>query len=347
MSDTTTKSISKEKEALKILGISNPSFTGVTVATKAICTDYYPIGHQTDTLQIQRLAKAIVNFNPDVLVVGGWSRGYNFLVEFMRHHKKFPVIMVQHSHLFHGEYFGDNVYQPEIEACRKQKSIDLVAYVQPEMARYVQEYRGVQSAWIPHYFPIGDKAPRAQKFTIGVLGAMQSPLKNMYGCLQVAKDFKNNVGADKVEIVLPNGNEMPHLFLERIRRCSVLLHTSHLECYPNTVQEAWSVGVPVILSTASAGLYNSPLTPTVWSGVSDLVVKNNNDPLELYDRIMRVYADYCSGSTYSDSVYTEYKTLSALAEVYTAKVLDAVHHGYTTRSDGNNYAVLRSLTNMK
>lgn len=317
---------------MKILGISNPSFTGVTVATKAICTDYYPVLPITDIKNSYSLAKAIVNFKPDLLIVGGWSAGYNYLLEAMRVSRKFPVVVVQHSHVFHGSFFGDDIYLPEIDACAGIGSIDVIAYVQPQMADYVRTVRRKTTAWVPHYFQPGPVSCKPKKFTVGVLGGVGSPYKNVSGCIKVAKDFAANNPNTEIVISDPHG-EVPHIFLERIKKCSVLLHTSHLECYPNLIQEAWSVGVPVVMSTASIGLYQNHLIgKKPWHGVHDLVVKSNNDASELYHMIDRVYADHNAHNRYGTAVHEGYKRLSQAAEDYTAKVLSAVRDGYQSKT---------------
>ena len=66
---------------MRILGISNPNFLGVTIATQAICTDWLPAPHMNSPYEWQKLSSEIFHKGPDVVVVGGWSRGYLNLLQ--------------------------------------------------------------------------------------------------------------------------------------------------------------------------------------------------------------------------------------------------------------------------
>lgn len=314
---------------MKILGISNQNFIGVTVATRAICTEYYPVAHQNDERAAAHLGRQIAKFNPDLLVVGGWSQGYGVVLSEMHKHRKFPVINVYHSTIFHGTFFGDDVYYPQIVACHKKGAIDLLGFVQPQQVEYYQKVKNEYAIWVPHYFKQLQKIKKHKKFCIGVLGGTGSWFKNGYGAHEVAKDYTmNNPGTEVLASY--SYDKMHHHFLHMLAGCSVLVHISHLECYPNVVQEAWSMGIPVILSQASVGLVNNPLLNfEERCALRDMVLSSNIDAYELYKTIEKIHKNW---DHYSQLVHSIHEKVSKRAGAYTDKLFAKIIEGYKNRS---------------
>lgn len=326
---------------MRILGISNPNFTGVTVATKAVTTDYFPVPHIEVEARARNIGEQILRWRPDILIVGGWSRGYGALLAALGKGRSFPVVSVYHSTPFHGNYFGDDIYVRDIELAQRRGDITIRAFVQPHTVAYYQQVKKENVAWVPHYFEMparkATKKPPS-KFRIGVLGGTSSWFKNGYGALSVAKDYAElNAGA---EVVYNQSYDKPHhQFLELLSSCSVLIHTSHLECYPNIVQEAWGRGVPVILSDASVGLTESPLMSIADRKlISKMVVRCNIDPMELYQKIAEARADYAKWSGEVRGVHTR---LTQKAKEYVDDVFRGIVAGYDLRRfDASKFRVV-------
>lgn len=303
---------------MKVLGLANPMFHGVQIATKAVSTDFCTAGHVTPGVA-QAIGKQIVDFNPDVLIVGGWSKGYDVILAAANERpRKFPVVNVFHGTMFHGSYFGGEQYLQEIDAAYRARHLDFKAYVHYPSAEYEREQRKNQALWLPHYFPMAKKVQRKPKFKIGLLGGTNSWYKNAEGPLQVAKDFASTV--ENVEVISsPAYDRSREKFLELLDTCSVLIHTSHIECYSNTIQEAWARGVPVITSRACRGLTNSPLMSALENeALRGLEVGDAIDPNAIWGALVSAYTAWDS---HSQHVHDLYAKLSKRARSYTTDVL--------------------------
>lgn len=315
---------------MKILGISNPSFTGVTLATKAHCTDWYGVASATAPGQAQLIAETAFKANPDLLIIGGWSPGYEAMLRELKRVKHFPVLGIYHSTLFHGESFADDVNWVQFEKAYRDGLMDLIGFVQPQTAEYYQKIRDSFAVFVPHSFKL--KRPRAKKmatFKIGCFGGRTSWFKNTGGSIQVAKDFGRK--HQNVEVVAPVMYDRPHeAFLSTISTCSCLIHVSHLECYSNTIQEAWMQGVPVITSSSSDGLINKNplLPPSLKRGFSELQVTSNIDAMELYHKLEDVYTNW---QAHSDFVCMAYSELAARTEIYTRALFTRIVNDYQDR----------------
>lgn len=331
---------------MKILGLSNPQFQGVTVATKAIVTDYCGVGHIDNSISAPNIAREILNFNPDVLVVGGWSRGYDVLMAQISRLRKFPVVNVFHGTVFHGDYFGAEGFLTAIDSAYDKGHIDYRAYVHPQSVEYERFVRGRPTVWIPHYFPHLKRKKQDPIFRIGILGGADSWYKNGAGAITVAKEFcRQNKNCELV--MNYKYDRRREDFLQILNSCSVLIHPSHLECYSNTVQEAWSRGIPVILSRANRGLTHSPLlehkeienTP-----VSACLLEDAIDPMELYEAIDNVREGW---EDISCATHELHQKITKRAESYTSKVFKTMTEIYKdggkTARDSRDHDVFKDL----
>lgn len=310
---------------MKILGISNPNFIGVSAATRAIVTDYLPIAHQHGGEAIATIARQIVALNPDILIIGGWSIGYDWLVKEMKRTRKFPVMCVYHGTHFHGEAFGDDSYLSIIAACQVRGEIDYMGYVQPQTAEYYQTVHDQVVAWVPHSFKQQIKAKESPHYKIGVFGGTKNWYKNTGGVLKVAQDFCDKHRGSSIITQLSYDKPRTE-FHDLLKSCSVIIHTSHLECYSNTIQEAWSYGVPAIMSWANVGLINNPLfTHEEKQMLERMTVLSNIDPLELYEKLRTIKSQWGFLSTYVHSLSGR---LSQRTVSYTHDLFNAIVMGY-------------------
>lgn len=311
---------------MKILGISNPSFTGVTVATRAICTDYFGIPHIQNIAHIKALVKTIQQVEPDLLVVGGWSQGYMELLADLQRVRNFPVIGIWHGTLFHGRVFNDEVYTLQLQQSHRRGEVDFLGFVQPQMAEYFQRVKKIDSLFVPHFFAMQPKIQKGIRFRVGIFGGTENIFKNAYGSLQVTKDFIERT--PHCEVLAPPDNGIKHpAFLDIMKTCSVLVHLSYLECYSNIIQEAWARGIPVITSPACDGLTTkNPLMKYVDNTViKALQLSSGTDAMELYDRLTSVQENWMD---YSDGVHSMYKELSKLNEQYLNTLFRRIVRGF-------------------
>jgi len=309
---------------VKILGVSNPSFQGVSIATQAISTAYYGVSHITNALIAKEAAKTILNYSPDILIIGGWSEGYELLLGELRGKRNFPIICIYHGTLSHS-YF-DEVYMQKIHASLEKKDYDLLGFVHPKTAEYYQTVRyNNRALWIPHYFEPKKKVSRGDKLRIGIFGGTKNWYKNCSGAIQVARDYAAQ--NPYVEVITNQAYTKTHEeFLKDLGNFQLLIHPSFLECYSNTVQEAWARGIPVILSTANAGLYNSPLMGHSFKH-KPLILEDAIDPLALRWAIGLVDGNWEKLSKETHEMGAE---LYHKASDYTGKLLIKTLNAYKT-----------------
>lgn len=137
---------------MKILGISNPSFIGVSNATKAHCTDWYGVPAVTVPGQAQNIAEAAFHYRPDLMIIGGWSPGYDSMLRELKRTRNFPILGIYHSTVFHGETFADDINWVSFEKSYRDGLMDLIGFVQPQTAEYYQKVRNSFAVFVPHSF---------------------------------------------------------------------------------------------------------------------------------------------------------------------------------------------------
>jgi len=275
----------------------------------------------TDTqnqISARNIGSVIANMRPDVLVVGGWSKGYDEVLDQVGKVKSFPVVSIYHNTLFHGSLFGDEQYKVQINNAYTKKQIDFLGFVQPQAVEYYRKIRRQNAVWVPHYFEPQNQIlinKGKEKFRIGILGGVSTWYKNAAGAVQVAADFcKSNPSC---EVVMNHTYDRQHSdFIKLLRSCHLLIHTTHLECYPNVVQEAWASGIPVILSGSSIGLTENPLIRD--NAMMDFVLKSNISALELYRCIEEKYHNW---QACSDFVHRYASKLHKESKSYTHKMM--------------------------
>lgn len=321
---------------VRIVGISNQEFIGVTVATQAVCDTFVPVPHLDNPGLVRRAATTVVQQRPDLLIVGGWSRGYGDLMsEISRAGRRFPVIAVSHGTVFHGRAFGDDIYWPQIDAAYSAGLIDILGFAQPHQASYAIEVQRRKAAWIPHSFDVRDRiAPPSRVFRIGVLGGAGSPLKNIEGAVLVAKDFAANHGSEVEVVVSTHYSKRRQEFLETLSRVHLLVHMSLLECYPNLLQEAWSMGIPTIQGGASDGLTDSPLlSPSDTGFLQESELHSSCDALSLYSTIGWVRREWEHRSVTTHEIYRRLSesTTAYLSSIFAAVVADKKTESYSRR----------------
>ena len=274
---------------MKILGISNPNFQGVTIATKALTAAYYGLPHLTNKVMVNEAAATILNYKPELLIIGGWSMGYDQLLEQIADKRDFPVVCIYHGTWYHEEYFGGD-YLERMMGCLEMQQMDLMSFVHPRTTQYYRDVLKMHDrvVWLPHYFRPEKKVDRVdERFNIGIFGGTKSWYKNALGPVMVAQEYaRDKYGRVKVDHIRAY-NDSHTTFLKRLEQYHLLIHASFLECYSNTVQEARARGIPVIMSSANAGLYNSPFIgkkdwiPTYDTKTPSLVLEDAIDPVEL------------------------------------------------------------------
>lgn len=310
---------------MKILGISNPGFQGVTFATQAITEHYLGVPPVMHTSHIKPIIAKILKYEPDVLVVGGWSDGYGELLAELKKVRKFPVLGVYHSTPFHGVAFGDDVYLTQFHASHKKGDLDLIGFVHPPTAEYYQKIKKVPALFVPHAFEVQDRTEDAEYFRIGIFGGLTKNFyKNTAGAHAVARSFCER--NEDCEIIAPANNDIPHEeFLKVLSRCSVVIQVSHLECYSNTIQEAWARGIPAIIGPANDGLTvsNPLLDGAQMYALGALSVNCSTDPMELYKAIERSKKHWLECSQLA---HESYKVLAHRTKIY----LDIMYHAIVT-----------------
>jgi hypothetical protein len=300
------------KKAMHITGISNQEFMGVTKATKAVCNSWFNADSKTFPSIIVAQIEAT---KPDLVIIGGWSPGFDDIIDRLR---EFPVMVIWHGTQFYDEFLNSEKLYLTIRSLYMKSKIAAIGFAHPGLAEYERKIHGVEAYFIPHTFKI-EYRTKPSKFNIHVVGKAGDARKNGSGQYIIAKDFADNNPGITVTRDLAN---IPNkAYIENLKKTSLLLHMSLIECYPNTIQEAWCMGIPVIFSSASSALLQNPALTCQHELVNQMMIRSSSDPMELYKRIRLIYRDY---DKYSDACYGYAYALSAAANSYTKKQLEEV-----------------------
>jgi hypothetical protein len=318
---------------VKILGVSNPRYVGVTVATKSYCTHHLafdPLSHSSYTAA--GAATHIIQLNPDLVIIGGWSPGYDQLATYLghRHNRKFPVVAAWHGTHFHETYLKDWNYMRDILHLHQERFVDYLAFPQLDAAAYFHNVKEIPSFFLPHVFPIQKKAKKPNTFTVGLMGG-KNEWKNYFGQKEILTDFQaKHHGTNVLEVHTPTSNQHED-FLKLLGQCSVLSHLSILDCYPNVVLEAWSMGIPTVLSPASACPINNDLVTAnqdLKEWMRHLVCSSSTNAYELYQKLEKVMGEW---EQYSSVTYAYYQLLHRETQEYLRKGFKELCASFTLR----------------
>jgi len=307
---------------VKVLGISNPNFKGVSIATRATCTEYYPLPHIEHPGATIQYVRTLLALDPDILVVGGWSKGYKELLLKLKIERKFPVLSVYHSTAFHGNMFCDEIYWQQFLDTKSLGGTDLIGFVHPPTVRYFNDIKKIPAIFVPHAFAVQPQKKKDDKFVIGIFGGTNNVFKNTYGAIEVARDFA--ASHKNCEIIAPAFTNQEHKdFLQILGRCSVVIHLSHIECYSNTIQEAWARGIPAIYSPANDGLVraNPLMDDNDKYGLELLRLGCGIDARELYAKLSLVFNNW---QLYSDRTHRTYYSLKQATDSYLNKIFKGI-----------------------
>jgi hypothetical protein len=303
-----------------IVGVSNQNYIGVTVATKAISNAW--VNFDTKIFP-HVIATEIKNSNPDLIIIGGWSVGFKELVDGL---KGWPILVVWHGTQFHDDFFDSEKSYQVIKGLYMSGKILGIGFAHPSMAEYEKKISGIDAYFLPHSFKQLNKLKKPKPFNIHVVGIKHNALKNGSGQFLVAQDFaRNNPG---VTVSRDTASLSYAKYTDVIKNSALVLHMSHIECYPNTIQEAWSVGVPCIFSPASYALIKNPAIECAHDNVRKLMVKSSTEPFDLYKRIHLVHSNW---DEHSESCYAYSKELSSAADKYTKEQLEIICESFTSQ----------------
>lgn len=305
---------------MHIVGVSNPEYTGVTVATKAIVNSWIPLGIGSNALDV---ARQIKSQKPDLIIIGGWYASFAYLVEAL---KGWPIMVVWHGTYFHDEFYKSEGDYSTIMRLYELGHIHAIGYAHPGMAEYEKTVRSTRAHFIPHTFPLQPRASVKKSFNIHVVGKVSHILKNGGGQFAVAMDFYKN--HKNILISRDSGALTQQRYLEMLRTKSLILHLSHLECFPNTVLEAWSMGIPCIIGPASKNLIHNPAVKPEQEFIGTLLLSSESEPLELYSKISIVHEDW---ERFSKETHIWFCKLSDAVIKYTTKELESVCESFTSQ----------------
>jgi glycosyltransferase involved in cell wall biosynthesis len=296
-----------------IVGVSNQSYVGVTEATKAICNRWV-------NAEIKKFptvtALEIKELKPDLVIFGGWAPGFKEIIENLRGLK---ILVIWHGTQFHDDFYDSEKLYVVLKRMYYNGQISAIGFAHAGMAEYEKRVGGIDAYFIPHTFKINEKKRQSKNFNIHVVGAKNNVLKNGTGQYLIAKDFESRY--PNVTVSRDNVNIPREKYIETIKESSLILHMSHIECYPNTIQEAWSYGIPCIFSPASCGLLKNPAIECDITLVRKCLVKSATEPFDLFAKIHNVYNSW---NQYSSACYEYIKRLNAAAETYTKNQLEKI-----------------------
>lgn len=269
----------------RVVGISNPNFSGVSNATKSVVgNSWIGIPPATDMYMINAAISKILALNPELLLIGGGG-GYQQLVRQLRARMpKLKTMLVWHgTHSFNSFSNADGKLLAEYIDLLNLKIIDRIGFVRPEIHSV---FNNPKMIYFPNRIP-GRTAPVKRALGAGThIGVFGTPYawKNQQGAaLYLGKAFEDSViHVNHIEDtalleragvkIIKHGNLGGGEFKALLSSMSLNAMLSFTESHGLTAMESFRSGVPCIVGS------NVKICKSVseWATVHDL-----DDPDEI------------------------------------------------------------------
>lgn len=292
----------------KTIGVCNPFYSrGVRSATYSLCRDVYEVSELLSSRDIKRVAKELVSLNPAKVVLSGYPLGYDKLAEeIKRQNPAIKVFAYVHSAFIWFDAFPDEnkVFFRYLEL-QKQGMIEKIAFCKRDVAEYFSQL-GYKSVYVMNRFELTGASHKLSKdkIKIGVWGANlwhRNILNQVVAALMIpnteihVNEISDLEFLDKKRIVvhgfLPK-SEFDKVFSEM----DINLYVSLTDCFPMTLIESMSKGIPAIASDTSdvysfdPGLKGLLVVSTVDGPLG--IAKKINDVLDNYSDIQKRIEHY-------------------------------------------------------
>lgn len=291
-----------------IIAIVSPEFRGVKAATVEMVPDMIEISEIFNRRKATELAKQIIKYSPKKILVSGYAKGHDLLIEELK--KANPnlriFVLIHSAFIWFDVYPAENAIFERFIEMAKEGIIEKIGFCKKDLAEYFGKQR------INTFFVMNRFQPEKNTFktlnktniNIGVFG------KNMWhrnitnqviGALSVkntevhVNEISDHFFIDKTRVtvhgILPRDE-----FLKLYKKLDVSLYISMTECFPMVAIESMQHGVPCLVSdTSDVYAFNPKLKS--WLTVSTIdspigISKKINEVIDNYDDIQKEIKSY-------------------------------------------------------
>ena len=286
-------------DAPDLIGVCNPLWSGgVRSATFAICRDVVEVSEIHDTSSARRAAESILKHRPEKVMLSGYPLGYDLLAREIKELEPATRIYAYVHSAF--AWFDQDREETEVFerylALARDGAIERIGFCKRDVAEFVRA-QGVDTVQVMNPFPI-----RSERHELSPDGVVRI---GVWGPNQWYRNLTNQIVAG----LMIEGSEIhvndytPHGFLDSkrivvhgklpkdeyesvMRTMDINLYVGFTDCFPMTVIESLTLGVPCLTSdTSDVYAFDADL-------FRELVVSTVDGPVGISSRIAAVLADY-------------------------------------------------------
>ena len=287
-----------EGKSPEIIAVVNPFFRGVSSATGEMVKDIFFVTEIFSRITAKNVAKQILAYKPRKVLISGYAKGHELLVEEL--YKLEPelriFVLVHSAFIWFDEHPSENVVFERFIDLAKQGIVEKIGFCKRDLAEYFKA-EGVNTFFVMNRFypeKHGYKKLSNDSLKIGIWGknVWHRNITNQVigGILNGKVEINvNEVGNHfflrdkniKIHGFLPKGE-----FLKLFSQMDINLYISLTECFPMTVIESMQYGIPCLVSDTSDVYKFSPYLK------EKLTVSSIDSPLGISKKIDNVVVDY-------------------------------------------------------
>lgn len=291
-----------------MIAIVSPDFRGVRSATIEMVPDVIEISNIYSRKKASELAAEVNKYSPKKVLVSGYAKGHDMLIEELR--KADPdlriFVLIHSAFIWFDVYPAENYVFERFIKLAKEGVIEKVGFCKRDLAEYFGG-QGINTHFVMNrFYPEKHEFKNFNKdeINIGVFGNNlwhRNITNQVIGSLMV-KNSKIHVNEitdhffinqDRIEIhgILPKDD-----FLKLYKKLDLTLYVSMTECFPMVAIESMQYGVPCLVSdTSDVYAFNSKLKS--WLTVSTIdspigISKKINEVIENYSEIQKEIKNY-------------------------------------------------------
>lgn len=282
----------------EIIAIVSPEFRGVKSATQEMVKDIIEISEIFSRNKASELAKMICKYNPKKILISGYAKGHDLLIEEIK--KVCPnihiFVLIHSAFIWFDTYPSENEVFENIIGMAKQGVIEKVGFCKKDLSEFFKN-EGINTYFVMNRFYLDHHAYRTinkKKISIGVFGKnfwYRNITNQVIGALSVknsnvhVNEISDHFFIDKNRVtvhgILPKDD-----FLKLIQSIDINLYISLTECFPMSVIESMQYGVPCLVSNTSAVYSFSPKLKS-WLTVSTI-----DSPIGISKKVNEVISNY-------------------------------------------------------
>lgn len=285
-------------KSLQIIGVCSPDYRGVRSATYALVDDVVEVSEILSPKKAKEIASKIAEWSPKKVLFSGYPYGYDLLIQEVK--IALPeskiLVLVHSAFTWFGIYPRENETFEAILELAKRGVVSEIGFVKRDLAEFFKE-QGIETCFVMNRFePNLEKMKELSEGTIkiGIFGSNlwhRNILNQVIGALMLdnTEVHVNELGDHKFldqKRVFVHGFLPKEEFLKLFSQMDLNLYISLTDCFPMSVVESMSYGIPCLVSDTS-DIY-------AWSNLLQerLTIPKIDSPLAIKEKIEEVLRDY-------------------------------------------------------